>query len=120
MDLNSEQVNGLENNDFSPVINDIDLPLYKYGLMFRYDINNYFDTDIKKRKQNFKFYAVIIWILVNFLRISICLINVENGRVAKYYFDIIQYIGGLTEFYKVLLHFNGELLVLHCVVNGIK
>ncbi len=42
MDVNSEQtVNESENNDDGLVINDIDLPLYKYGLMFRYDINNY-------------------------------------------------------------------------------
>jgi len=99
MDINLEQsVNELELNNEKSVIEDIDLPLYKYGLLFRYDINNYFDSDINRLKQKFKCYAINIWLLINILRVCVCLVNLENGSIPKYYYDLVQYIEGIPEF----------------------
>jgi len=99
MNVSLEQsINQLELNNEKSVIKDIDLPLYKYGLLFRYDINNYFDSDINRRKQKFKYYAINIWLLINILRACVSLTNVENGTVPKYYFDFLPYFGGIPEF----------------------
>jgi len=84
------------------VINDIDFPLYKYGIVFRYHINNYFDTEIKRKKQKFKSYCISLWILLNILHFSLCLMFIKNGKTPNYFFDIIPHFGGITQYYYLM------------------
>jgi len=96
-------------------IDDIDSALYKYGLIYRYDVNNYFDTQKKKQKQKLKTYALKIWLIICLVHTLICYMNVENGRLPIYYFDIIQYIGGVVEFCYGIGVVN--LISLLCILN---
>jgi hypothetical protein len=107
--------NTSESNGDQLSIKEIDLPLYKYGLMFRHDINGYFDDDIKRRKQKIKSFVLTLWQLFCILHLLICLLSVKNGRVPDYYFDVVQYIGGITEFFYVM-GINGSILSLVVII----
>jgi len=101
MDQNSET--GIKNNvpeidDDHLHIDNIDSAIYKYGFIYRYDINNYFDTEDKKRKQKFKHQALRVWLMFCALRTLISLKNNKNGNLPIYYFDIVQYVGGIVQF----------------------
>jgi hypothetical protein len=107
--------NTSESNGDQLSIKEIDLPLYKYGLMFRHDINGYFDDYIKRRKQKIKSFALTVWLLFCFLHFLICLLSVKNGRVPDYYFDVIQYVGGITEYFYAM-GINGLILSLVVII----
>jgi len=49
-----------ENLNNSSVIEDIDLRLYKYGLIHKQNINNFLVTDKQKKFQKFKSYAITV------------------------------------------------------------
>jgi len=105
MDKNSEV--GIENNqteidDNHFIINDIDVALYKYGLIYKYDVNNYFDTELKKRKQKFKYQAISVWLIFCACRSLISFRNNKDGKLPIYYFDIIQYFGGIVQFFYLI------------------
>jgi hypothetical protein len=51
------------------VIENIDLPLYKYGLIHKQNINNYLVTDKHKKFQKFKSYALTAIFFVIVIRI---------------------------------------------------
>lgn len=80
-------------------IPDIDKPLYKHGLIYKHDINNYFDDNKRKKKQHLKTLALTVWILLNIFRYSFYLIFNKKGRVPLYYFDVAQDIGGIAVYY---------------------
>jgi hypothetical protein len=80
-------------------IPDIDEPLYKHGLIYKHDINNYFYDNKRKKKQRMKTLALTLWILFNIFRYSFYLIYNKNGRVPLYYFDFAQDIGGIAVLY---------------------
>jgi len=105
-----------ENNiiEDKSAINDIDFPLYKYGIMFRYDINNYFDTEIKKTKQKFKSKCMSLWLFLNLFHYFLCLMFIKNGKTPNYFFDIIPHIGGITQFF-YLMSILGLILALRVI-----
>jgi len=82
-------------------IPDIDEPLYKHGLIYKHDINNYFDDNKRMKKQRLKTLALSVWILFNAFRYGFYLIYNKNGRVPLNYFDIVQDIGGIAVLYYV-------------------
>jgi hypothetical protein len=78
---------------------DIDLIFYKYGILYKHDINNYLNNDSKKRRQKFKTWSLSVWLVFNIIRYSLYLYYSKNGRLPLYYFDIIQNFGGITVYY---------------------
>ena len=81
------------------VIKDIDLALYKYGLIDKtidYNLNIEVKTN---RFQKYKKYFFKIWPIFDAIRYIIYLISYKNGKLPKYYFDCVQYMGGISQFY---------------------
>jgi hypothetical protein len=58
-----------KNFNNSSVIEDIDLPLYKYGLIHKQNINNYLITNKQKKFQAFKSYASTGFLLLIIIRL---------------------------------------------------
>jgi hypothetical protein len=81
------------------IINDIDLPLYTYGFFHRQDLNNYFDTESKRQNQKNKSLIITIWNFFNAVRYALHFKYLKNGRVPLYFFDVLQFIGGITEYF---------------------
>jgi hypothetical protein len=81
------------------IINDIDLPLYTYGFFHRQDLNNYFDTESKRQKQKTKSFIITSWKFFDVVRYALHFIYLKNGRVPLYFFDVIQFLGGITEYF---------------------
>jgi hypothetical protein len=82
-------------------IESIDKPLYKYGLIHKIDLNNYFNSDKERKIQKYKSFALCLLFIFFAFHYSLCLSNYKNKRVPNYYFDLIQYYGGITEYYYV-------------------
>ena len=81
------------NNNQDLYIKDIDLALYKYGIIDK-TLNNSFNIEVTtNRFQKYKTYLNIIWLFINIIRYIIYLINYKNGKLPKYYFDCTQYFG---------------------------
>jgi hypothetical protein len=80
-------------------IDSIDKPLYKYGLIHKIDLNNYFNCDKERKIQKYKSFALCLLFIFSAFHYSMCLSNYKNKRVPNYYFDLIQYYGGITEYY---------------------
>jgi hypothetical protein len=78
---------------------DIDLMLYKYGILYQHDINHYLDDEKKRKRQKFKTWALSVWLVLNIIRIFLNLYYSKNGRIPKYFFDILQDVGGITVYY---------------------
>src|ERR1700742_476990 len=79
-------------------IADIDLPLYKYGLIHKYDLNYYSGSEKKRKFQIFKSSALIIYLFINIIRYTINLLIIGDGKLPKYHLEIIQYFGGIVKF----------------------
>ena len=81
------------------IIEDIDKPLYKYGMIYKQDINNYFSENEKlKLKQKLKCLSIAVFIVLNALKSAISIKLLKNGRIPDYCFDIIQHIGGIVTY----------------------
>jgi hypothetical protein len=80
-------------------IKDIDSPLYKYWLFYRFDIKNRFLTHKQKLNQRIKTNILCIYLFLTIVRYGICLIVCKNGKIPIYYLDIMQYFGGITEYF---------------------
>ncbi len=81
------------------IIKDIDSPLYKYLLFYRFDIRNRFLTNKQKLYQRIKNNILCIYLFLSIVRYGIYLIVCKNGKIPIYYLDIIQYFGGITEYF---------------------
>jgi hypothetical protein len=81
------------------VIKDIDSPLYKYFYFYRIDIENCFVSDRQKFVQKIKSNILWIYFFICIIRYGILSIIIKNKRVPQYFFDLIQYFGGIPEFY---------------------
>ena len=79
-------------------IKDIDFPLYKYGLIHRIDLNNYFVSDRKRRIQKIKSKLIFIILLMNTIRYTFYIIVIKENNMNKRYLDITQYMGGIIKF----------------------
>jgi len=79
-------------------IEDIDLPLYKYGLIHRQDINNYFINYKYKKKQYFKCNALIVWSLIAAFRWLAYTKLFRDEKYSLIYNDFLKYAGGIPQF----------------------
>jgi hypothetical protein len=93
---------------------EIDLIFYKYGILYKHDINNYFNNDSNKRRQKFKTWTLSVWLVFNIIRFSLYLYYSKNGTLPLYYFDIIQNFGGITVYYYVAA-LSGTILSLRII-----
>jgi hypothetical protein len=102
-----------ENLDKNNIIEDIDLPLYKYGLIHKQDVNNYFDSEKKKKVQKFKSISMICLALMNVIRFILCA-KFFNNEFPLFYYDLIKYYGGLNQyFYAIVIIASIEDLILN-------
>jgi len=79
-------------------IADIDLPLYKYGFIHRYDLNYYSGSEKKRKFQKLKSFGLIIYFFINIIRYTINLLIIRDGKLPKYHLENIQYMGGIVKF----------------------
>jgi hypothetical protein len=87
-----------QNLNNSSVIEDIDLPLYKYGLIHKQNINNYLVTNKQKKFQAIKSYASTAIMLLVIIRLLLQLRLYKNPNYPLFYYDVLNYSGGLTQF----------------------
>ena len=83
------------------VIKDIDLPLYKYGLIHRHNINNYLKSKKIIYIQNCKIFILMIWMIISSLRWFIFSMEFSNGNIPLIDNDAIRYFGGITEYFNI-------------------
>jgi hypothetical protein len=103
-----------ENLNNTSVIQDIDLPLYKFGLIHKQNINNYLVTNKQKKFQKFKPYASTV---ISFLIIIRLLLNLrlnKNPNYPLFYYDLLNYLGGLHQ-YLFAICFSGLLLSMRLI-----
>jgi hypothetical protein len=87
-----------ENSNNSSVIEDIDLPLYKYGLIHKQNINNYLVTNKQKKFQAIKSYSSTGILLLVIIRILLHFRFYKNPNYPLFFYDVFNYLGGLTQF----------------------
>ena len=87
-----------DNLNNSCVIENIDLPLYKYGLIHKQNINNFLVTDKQKKFQKFKSYALTAIFFVIIIRLLLHFKFYKNPNYPLFYFDPLNYFSGLTQF----------------------
>jgi hypothetical protein len=80
------------------IIEDIDLPLYKYLFFYRFDIRNCFVSERQKFVQKLKSNILSVYLFICIIRYGINLKILKNKRIPAHYLDIIQYFGGIPEF----------------------
>jgi hypothetical protein len=95
-----------ENLNNTSVVEDIDLPLYKYGLIHKQNINNYLVMDKHKKFQKFKSYALTAIFFVIIIRILLNFRFYKNPNYPLFYYDPINYFGGLTQFIHAICLFG--------------
>jgi hypothetical protein len=96
------------------VIENIDLPLYKYGLIHKQNINNFLVTDKHKKFQKFKSYALTAIFFGVIIRILLHFIFHKNPNYPLFYYDPLNYSGGLTQFIYAIYLF-GFVLTLRLI-----
>jgi len=82
----------------SSVIQDIDLPLYKYGLIHKQNINNYLVTNKQEKFQAFKSYALTAYLILIIIILLLQLIFYKNPNYPLFSYDLLIYFGGVTQF----------------------
>jgi hypothetical protein len=104
-----------ENLNNSSVIEDIDLPLYKYGLIHKQNINNFLVTDKQKKFQKFKSYSLTAIMLAIITLLFLQLRIHKNPNYPLFHYDLFNYFGGLTQFVYVIPLFGAimSLRLLH-------
>jgi hypothetical protein len=87
-----------QNLNNSSVKEDIDLPLYKYGLIHKQNINNYLVTNKQKKFQAIKSYASTAIMFLVIIRLLLQLRLYKNPNDPLFYYDLFNNFGGLTQF----------------------
>jgi hypothetical protein len=87
-----------ENLNNSSVIEDIDLPLYKYGLIHKQNINNYSVMNKQRKFQAIKSYASTAIVLLIIIRIILQLRFYNNPNYPLFSYDLFNFLGRLTQF----------------------
>jgi hypothetical protein len=95
-----------ENLNKTSVIEDIDLPLYKFGLIHKQNINNYLVTNKRKKIQKFKPYASTFILFLIIIRLLFSLRIYKNPNYPLFYYDLFYYFGGLPQ-YLFAISFSG-------------
>lgn len=94
-------------------MHDIDLPLYKYGLIYKFDLNNNNLSEKTKRVRKYKSYLICLIFIVHIINLSVGLLSFKFKSLSNYNFNIIQYFGGIPEFIYLL----GILGSIHSLYN---
>src|SRR5260221_13141171 len=92
MDINTE-IDTSKSLDSDLRISDIDLPLYRYGLIHQIDINNYFNGYNQIKKQRMKSYLIMLLFGLRIFQCILCIKYVRNGRVPNILLDVVQFFG---------------------------
>jgi hypothetical protein len=87
-----------ENLNNSSVIENIDLSLYKFGLIHKQNINNYLVTDKQKKFQKFKSYTLTAILFVNVIWMLFHFKFYKNPNYPLFYYDLFKYLGGLPQY----------------------
>jgi hypothetical protein len=95
-----------ENLNNCSVIEDIDLSLYKFGLIHKQNINNYLVTDRQKKFQKFKCYALTAILFVIIIWMFFHLKFYKNPNYPIFYYDLLKYFGGLPQYTYALCIFG--------------
>jgi hypothetical protein len=100
------------------IIDDIDLPLFKYGFIHRQNFIDYCNGKRNQRIRSYKSILFIVSYVFNIIRYIFYIINSVDGKVPINYLDIVQYIGGIIQFHRfevifglistliIIIHFN--------------
>jgi len=80
-------------------IDDIDLPLFQYGFIYKPEIIERIGCVNQRKFQKFKSYSLMIWLSFNIVRYLTSFLISKGRIVPKCYFDFIQSVGGISEFY---------------------
>src|SRR5260221_14169201 len=116
MDINNSQINNIiikkfirnkshtkidtsKSLDSELCISDIDLPLYRYGLIHQININNYFNGYNQIKKQKMKSYLIVLFFVLHILQYIMCIKYVRNGRVPNILLDVLQFVGGIPVYF---------------------
>jgi hypothetical protein len=103
-----------ENLNKTSVIEDIDLPLYKFGLIHKQNINNYLVTNKRKKIQKFKPYASTFILFLIIIRLLLSLRIYKNPNYPLFYYDLFYYFGGLPQ-YLFAISFSGLVLSMRLI-----
>jgi hypothetical protein len=103
-----------QNLNISSVIEDIDLPLYKYGLIHKQNINNYLVTNKQKKFKAFKSYTSTAIMFLISIRLLLQLRFYKNPNYPLFYYDVPNYFGGLTQF-AYAIGFVGAVMTLRLI-----
>jgi hypothetical protein len=90
-------------------IKDIDLPLFKYGLIRKQNINNYLITNRQKKFEAFKSYASTAILLLIIIRLLLQLRFYKDPNYPLFFYDVLNHFGGLTQFVYVICLFGAAL-----------
>jgi len=100
------------------IIDDIDLPLFKYGFIHKQNFIDYCNGKRIQRIQSYKSYLFIVSYIFNIIRYIFYVINSVDGKVPISYLENIQYYGGIIQFTRfevifslistlvIIIHFN--------------
>lgn len=100
------------------ILDDIDLPLFKYGFIHRQNFIDYCNGKRSERVRSYKSILLIVLYIFNIVRYILYILNSVDGKVPISYLDIVQYIGGILQFHRfeiifclistlvIVIHFN--------------
>ena len=94
--------------------NSVESMITKYDLICDYRVNDRLNVE-KYRKSKQKYIQVFLR-FIYFLYYSVCLLSMENGKLPKYYFDVVQYFASNTQYIYVI---GISLVINSCISNYI-
>lgn len=93
----------------------IDEPLLRYAITYRFHLTELsISKSINKRNAKSITNSLLLCLIFNALRHVIYIIYSNNGKVAKYLFDVIQYAGGISV-YNYIGVISGTLLTIRTI-----
>src|SRR5580693_2149486 len=77
---------------------DLEYPLYKYWIFYRFHVNHTVVHKILLFKQKSKVFLLFTFMIINLIRHIFCLLKSKpNTLLPHYYFDFIQYFGAIKQ-----------------------
>ena len=96
---------------------DIENPLYKYWLFYRYDVNHRSVTNRQLFIQKCKVFAVIVLYLAHICHYVFCLYKSKPQiELPVYYFEILQYFGDMKEVMYIMDIFGSNLTIWFIII----
>src|SRR5579871_1905285 len=79
---------------------DIEYPLYKYWIFYRFHVNHRVVDKKQLFKQKFKVFLLFTFLIISLIRYIFCLLKSKpNTLLPHYYFDIVQYFGAVKQLF---------------------